>query len=57
MPRAWHCEKEMTLNLSLILIIVGALVYLLAGYREGGERVGELGRICFFAGLLALVLK
>lgn len=41
--------------LSLLVCIVGGLVYLLA--RPPGSRVGELGRLAFLAGLIVTLLE
>lgn len=39
----------------VIMAVVGALVYLVAGHR-GHQKVSEIGRCVMFAGLLALAL-
>lgn len=49
----------MNISLSIVVImIVGAVVYLFVGGREAfAERVGELGKIMFFVALLVLLWK
>jgi hypothetical protein len=43
----------MTIFLSLLIAIIGALVYALAG----NPKLAELGRLSFAVGLLAFLLK
>ena len=44
----------MTIYLSLLVALVGGVFYLIA---KPGEKIAELGRLCFFAGLLAFLLQ
>lgn len=45
------------MTLPLIILIIGAVVYLACSLAGKYSEVGELGRIAFFAGLLAFLLK
>ncbi len=44
------------MNLPLIVCIVGALVYAIARHFSDGNWIAELGKLAFFAGLLAYLL-
>lgn len=45
------------MNLALAISIIGAIVYGVARHFEGGNWIAELGKLAFFAGLLAYLLK
>lgn len=45
------------MNIALIICIAGAIIYLICDAIGKYGAVGELGKLAFFAGLLAFLLK
>lgn len=45
------------MSIPLIVAIVGGIIYLATALAERYEEVGELGRLAFAVGLLAVLLK
>jgi hypothetical protein len=43
------------MTVSLWICAIGGILYVLSDFI--GKDIGELGRLCFFAGLLAYLLK
>jgi hypothetical protein len=46
-------ESNMTVYLSLLVALIGVLAY----FASGNPKVQEIGRVSYFAGLLAFLLE